>query len=104
MLCPTSLTLVLGLELPVSGSGPGSHGPGAEVRVLPGLRGQLQTHGGDVALPDGDHVSGQTHSTPTGGANQTQREAGQFSLFQLLVLATLEGGDPLVTSLGEKTF
>lgn len=33
-----SLTLVLGLELPVAGSGPRGHGPGAEVRVLPGLR------------------------------------------------------------------
>lgn len=101
MLCLPLLTLVFGLELPVAWSGPGSHGPGAEVRVLPGLRGQLQTHGGDVALPDGDHVSIQTYNTPEGGAIQTRREAGWF---QLLVVATLEGGDPPVTSLGEKTF
>lgn len=88
MLCLTLLTLVLGLELPVAGSSPGSHGPGAEVRVLPGLRGQLQTHGGDVALPNGDDVSSQTHSTPAGGAIQTRREADWFCLFQLLVVAT----------------
>ena len=31
------LTLVFGFELPVTRAGPGSHGPGAEVGVLPGL-------------------------------------------------------------------
>jgi len=55
------LTLVFGFELPVPGSGPGGHGAGAEVRVLPGLRGQLQAHGGDVPLADGNHVPGDTH-------------------------------------------
>lgn len=74
MLCLASLTLVLGLELPVSRSGPGGHGPGAEVGVLAGLRGQLQTHGGDVALPDGDHVPDETHGAPAGGAIQTKKE------------------------------
>lgn len=78
MIGGVTLTLVLGLELPVARSGPGGHGPGAEVRVLPGLRGQLQTHGADVALPDGDHVTGQTHSTPAGGATE-------FGLYQLLL-------------------
>lgn len=55
-----SLTLVFGLELPVAGSGPGGHGPGAEVRVLSGLGRQLQTHGGDVSLSDWNHIPAQT--------------------------------------------
>lgn len=87
MLCLASLTLVLGLELPVSGPGPGGHGPGAEVGVLAGLRGQLKTHGGDVALPDGDHVPDETHSAPAGGAIQRKKEADWCGLFQLLVAA-----------------
>lgn len=103
MLCLASLTLVLGLELPVSGSSPGGHGPGAEVGVLAGLRGQLQTHGGDVALPDGDHVPDETHSTPAGGAIQTKKEADWCVCFSSLLLL-LEGGDPPVTSRGQTTF
>lgn len=51
-----SLTLVFGFELPVAWSGPGGHGPGTEVGVLSGLRGQLQAHGGDVPLSDWNDV------------------------------------------------
>lgn len=47
---------MLRLELPVAGSSPRGHGPGAEVGVLPGLRGQLQTHRGDVSLSNGNHI------------------------------------------------
>lgn len=53
---PTSLTLVFGFELPVARAGPRCHGPGAEVGVLSGLRRQLQAHGGDVPLSDGNRV------------------------------------------------
>lgn len=101
MLCLASLTLVLGLELPVSGSGPGGHGPGAEVGVLAGLRGQLQTHGGDVALPDGDHVPDETQRTSRGSHSDKGKEADWCGLFQLLVaaagwrrsLSDITGGD-----------
>lgn len=51
-----SLTLVLRFELPVARSSPRGHGPGAEVWILPGLRGQLQAHGGDVSLSNGNHI------------------------------------------------
>lgn len=45
-----------GFEEPVAGADPGRHGTGAEVRVLAGLLGQLQAHGGDVHVSDGHHT------------------------------------------------
>lgn len=48
---------MFGFELPVAWSGPGGHGPGAEVGVLSGLRGQLQAHGGDVRLSNWNDVA-----------------------------------------------
>ena len=50
------LTLVQRFEAPVARTCPGSHGPRAEVGVLSGLVGQLQTHGGYVPLSNGNHI------------------------------------------------
>lgn len=66
---PATLTLVFGFELPVARAGPRGHGPGAEVGVLSGLRRQLQAHGGDVPLSDGNGVpapSQHLHSLTSG--------------------------------------
>lgn len=56
---------MLGFELPVARPGPRGHGPGAEVRVLSGLRRQLQAHGGDVSLADGNHIPAPSEHIPS---------------------------------------